>query len=235
MNSKKIAILQSNYIPWKGYFDIINEVDEFILYDDVQYTKNDWRNRNLIKTRHGLKWLTIPIKQNKLEQKIFETKPVNQLWRKKHWTSLVQNYSKTIYFKDYSHLFKNLYISQIDENETLSQINYKFIVTINKILNINTDIRWSHEFDLPKGRTERLISICQQCNATDYITGPAAKDYFDVKMAYNNNIKLTWYNYDSYPEYQQLFSKFAHNVTILDLIFNEGPNAHNYMKSFVNE
>jgi len=227
---KKIAIVQSNYIPWKGYFDMINMVDEFILYDEVQYTKNDWRNRNKIKTFQGIKWLTIPIRQLKLEQKINETKTINNKWRKKHWNTLSQSYAKSTYFKDYKNTFEELYLNN---NEIyLSQINYQFITTICDILDIDTKIRWSSEFKLEGDRTEKLLGICDQCNASTYLSGSAAKDYFNESLAVERNIKVEWMDYSNYPEYNQLYSSFSHHVSILDLIFNEGKNAQKYMKSF---
>ncbi|WP_432772927.1 WbqC family protein [Francisella salimarina] len=178
---KKIAILQSNYIPWKGYFDIINMVDEFILYDDVQYTKNDWRNRNKIKTPQGLQWLTIPVYQKNLEQKINETQIAKSNWCKKHWNTILNNYSKSNHFKSYKDILEDFYMNC---NESyLSEINYKLITIINQILDIKTKIRWSHEFELECGQTERLLSICKQCNADVYLSGPAAKDYFDENLA----------------------------------------------------
>lgn len=229
---KKVAILQSNYIPWKGYFDLINMVDEFILYDDMQYTKRDWRNRNKIKTPQGLKWLSIPVEvKGKYFQKITETKVSDKEWAKKHWQQIQQNYAKTKYFKEYKDIFEELYM-KCDE-EYLSQINYKFIITINEILGITTKIRWSSEFELINGQTEKLLGICKDCNADVYISGPAAKDYFDEELARQENIKVEWMNYSGYKEYEQLHLPFEHGVTILDLIFNEGPNAKKYMKSFL--
>jgi len=227
---KKIAILQSNYIPWKGYFDLINMVDEFILYDEVQYTKNDWRNRNKIKTEQGVQWLTIPVQQKKLAQTIEETRVQDKRWTKKHWMTLKQNYSKAPYFKDYKDIFEELYLHC--EDEYLSQINYKFIIAINKILEIDTKIRWSSEFDLVEGQTEKLLGICKDCKADVYLSGPAAKDYFDEKLAKKDNIKIEWMDYSSYEEYTQLHEPFEHGVSILDLIFNEGANASKFMKSF---
>lgn len=227
---KKIAILQSNYIPWKGYFDIINMVDEFILYDDVQYTKNDWRNRNKIKTPQGLQWLTIPVYQKNLEQKINETPIAKSNWCKKHWNTILNNYSKSNHFKSYKDIFEDFYMNC---NESyLSEINYKLITIINQILDIKTKIRWSHEFELECGQTERLLSICKQCNADVYLSGPAAKDYFDENLAQKENIKIEWMDYNGYREYQQLNPPFEHGVSILDLIFNEGNNAKSYLKSF---
>ena len=146
--SKKIAILQSNYIPWKGYFDLINMVDEFILFDTVQYTKSDWRNRNKIKTSQGLNWITIPVFHS-ISQTIKDIKTTNNQWRKKHWKTITQSYSKSEYFKEYKDIFEDLYLNNNDEY--LSQINYKFILTICKILGITTSIRWSNEFKLING------------------------------------------------------------------------------------
>ena len=227
---KKIAILQSNYIPWKGYFDLINMVDEFIFYDEVQYTKNDWRNRNKIKTSQGIQWLTIPVRQENLEQKIKDTKITDKKWNIKHWRTISQNYTKAKYFKEYKEIFEELYLG-CDE-EYLSQINYKFITAINEILGIKTKIRWSSEFELIDGQTEKLLGICKDCNADVYLSGPAAKDYFDEELARSENIKVEWMDYSWYAEYNQLHPPFEHGVSILDLIFNEGPNATKFMKSF---
>ncbi len=228
---KKIAILQSNYIPWKGYFDLINMVDEFVLYDDMQYTRRDWRNRNKIKTPNGPIWLSIPVEvKGKYFQKINETIINEADWNKKHWQTIVHNYSKTKYFKDYKEFFEHLYLS-CDE-KLLSQINYKFIVAINEILGIQTKLRWSSEFDLVDGQTEKLLGICKQSNADIYLSGPAAKDYFDENLAKQENIAVEWMDYSGYDEYTQLHQPFEHGVSILDLIFNEGPNATKFMKSF---
>ena len=231
---KKVAILQSNYIPWKGYFDLINIVDEFILYDDMQYTRRDWRNRNKIKTPQGLQWLTIPVEiKGKFFQKINETKVSEKDWAKKHWQSILRNYSKAKYFKDYKDIFEELYLT-CDE-EYLSEINYKFITTINEILGIKTKLRWSSEFELVDGQTEKLLGICKDCNADIYLSGPAAKDYFNEDLAKQENIKVEWMDYSGYKEYEQLNPPFEHGVTILDLIFNEGQNTRSFMKSFKQE
>jgi len=230
---EKIAILQSNYIPWKGYFDMINMVDEFILYDDMQYTKRDWRSRNKIQTPQGLKWLSIPVEvKGKYFQKISETKVSDKSWTKKHWSMIKHNYSKAPYFKEYKDLFEDLYLN-CDE-EYLSQVNYKFIVAICKILGITTKIRWSSEFELIDGQTEKLLGICKDCNADIYLSGASAKSYFDEELAQKENIEVQWMDYSSYPEYTQLHKPFEHGVSILDLIFNEGSNATKFMKSFDN-
>ncbi len=226
----RIAILQSNYIPWKGYFDLINMVDEFVLYDQVQFTKNDWRNRNRIKNKQGIHWLTIPVGQKKLNQKIIDTKVANKRWSVKHWRTITQNYVKAPYFKDYKDIFEFFYLHTNEER--LSKINFELISIINEVLGIKTKIRWSSEFDLVEGQTERLLAICKQVGANTYLSGPAAKEYFNEDLAQDANIKVEWMDYSGYPEYNQLHQPFEHGVTILDLIFNEGPNAINFMKSF---
>ena len=228
---KKIAILQSNYIPWKGYFDMINMVDEFILYDDMQFTRRDWRNRNKIKTSNGLAWLTIPVEvKGKYFQKINETKITDKDWGKQHWNSIRHSYSKCPFFADYKNIFEELYVN-CDE-ELLSFINYRFIIVINKILGITTKISWSNDYELVDGKTERLVGLCKSAGATDYLSGPAAKDYIVEDFFEKENIKLHWMDYSGYPEYDQKYPPFEHGVSILDLIFNEGPNFQKYMKSF---
>lgn len=229
---KKVAILQSNYIPWKGYFDIIASVDEFIFYDEVQYTKNDWRNRNKIKTQKGLIWLTIPCETKgtlSSEQKICETKIVDKRWAKKHWSSLVTTYSKTPYFKEYKSTFENLY-EECSKEEYLCKVNYKFIQTINEILGIKTKLSLSQDYGLIEGKTERLVDLVQKTSGTIYLSGPAAKDYINEELFKKANIELEWMDYSGYPEYPQLFPPFEHGVSILDLIFNCGPDARKYMK-----
>lgn len=231
---KKVAISQSNYIPWIGYFDMISMVDEFVLYDDMQYTRRDWRNRNKIKTAQGSKWLTIPVQvKNKYFQKINEVKISDKNWAKNHWQTIKQNYSKANHFKDYRGIFENLYLTC--NEEYLSKINYKFIVAINEALGIKTKIRFSEEFTLQGDKTEKLLNICKECNANTYISGPSAKNYFDQELAKKYNIKIEWMDYGNYPQYDQLYLPFTHEVSVLDLIFNEGVNAKKYIKEHKND
>ncbi|PKL37863.1 MAG: hypothetical protein CVV44_15100 [Spirochaetae bacterium HGW-Spirochaetae-1] len=230
MDQKKVAILQSNYIPWKGYFDLINMVDEFILYDDVQYTKNDWRNRNRIKTVQGVQWLSIPVFKESLSQKIKDTKIIQQDWNKKHWKTIKINYAKAQYFKDYSDNFENAYMTCTYKN--LSAINYSFIKAINNILGITTKISFSSEYSFKGDKTEKIISILKEAKATEYLSGPAARDYIDENLFQQEGITLAWMNYSGYREYTQLYPPFEHAVSVIDLIFNEGPKANRYLKSF---
>jgi hypothetical protein len=230
--SKKVAIVQSNYIPWKGYFDLINMVDEFILFDDMQYTRRDWRNRNKIKTPQGLVWLTIPVDtKGKYYQKIKETVVKDSEWPAMHWNTLAHHYARTPYFKQYRSLFEELY--QHATNPFLSQINYHFLQAICQLLGITTRLTWSMDYEIVEGKTERLVSLCRQAGASTYLSGPSARGYVDEAMFEQAKIALEFIDYAGYPEYPQLFPPFEHGVSIIDLIFNTGPAATSYMRSFV--
>lgn len=225
--AKKIAISQSNYIPWKGYFDMINQVDEFVLYDEVQYTKRDWRNRNRIKTPQGIAWLTIPVIADRFD-------PINKVaiadpdWNKKHWKTIRHIYSNASYFDDYANDFEWLY--QNANHRLLSEINHHFLAGINKILGIKTPLSQSTDYSSRGGRSGRLLSICRQAGADVYVSGPAAKVYLDVDLFEQAGVAVEWMNYDGYPEYPQLYGDFVHAVSIIDLLFNTGPEATSYMK-----
>lgn len=229
---KKIAILQSNYIPWKGYFDLIASVDEFILYDDMQYTRRDWRNRNQIKTPNGLLWLTVPVKvKGKYDQAIRETEVDGDAWLMQHQKSIVQNYKKSPYFNDVWPIFEALYNRHYTH---ISELNRAFIEAICNFLGIKTKISNSWDYSLLDGKTERLAGLTLQAGGGEYISGPAAKDYIVESVFDNLNIKLTWFDYSGYSEYQQLYGEFVHGVSILDLLFNCGKQSANYMR-YVNK
>jgi len=224
---KKIAIIQSNYIPWKGYFHIIQKVDHFVFLDTAQYTTRDWRNRNQIKTPEGLKWLTVPANGTQ-SMKINEVKIDNSGdWRKKHLKALEKNYRKCRYFKQYFELFQNILMRKNWEN--LSNLNQFFIKEITKMLGINATFSNSSELKLIEGKNEKIISIIQQLDGDSYLTGPAAKSYIDPEMFKRNNIILEYMDYSNYPVYRQPWGMFAHNVTIFDLLFCEGPDSSKFI------
>jgi len=208
-------------------------VDEFILYDDAQYTRSDWRNRNLIKTRNGLRWLTIPVqvKGVKRFKKIHETKISDLAWATRHWSTVVQSYSQTAYFKESCEVFERLY-HDCREECSLSRVNVKFIKAMCQLLGIKTKISSSMEYKLVNGKTERLVHLCQQTGAREYVSGPTAAEYIDENLFKNAGITLRYIDYSGYPEYHQLFPPFEHRVSCVDLIFNQGPHATKYMKSF---
>ena len=225
---KKVAILQSNYIPWKGYFDMIAAVDEFILYDEVQYTKNDWRNRNQIKTPQGVQWITVPVRQNgEFGQMIRDAEIDGDKWRSVHWKSLNANYRRSKKFAEVAPLIEPLYQNSY---HTISELNRAFINAICAYLGITTKISNSWDYQLIAGKTERLSNLCQQAGATEYISGPAAKDYIEEIYFNDAGINLTWFKYSGYPEYPQQWGDFAHGVSILDLLFNCGKDSPQFMR-----
>jgi hypothetical protein len=230
-SGKRVAIIQSNYIPWKGYFDIINMVDEFILYDDRQYTRRDWRNRNMIKTPQGLHWLTIPVQvKGKFEQRIDETVIDDPTWADRHWKTIAQAYAGAPYFAFYREKIGAIFDS-IHETR-LSDVNRRFLEALCGLLGIDTPLRWSTEYPATGNRTERLVSLCRLAGATEYLSGPAARAYMEENLFEEAGIALRYMDYTGYPEYPQLHGKFEHGVSVIDLLFNVGPEAPRYMKSF---
>ena len=226
---KKVAIVQSNYIPWKGYFDLVAAVDQFILYDDVQYTQRDWRNRNKIKTPQGVQWLTVPVKvKGRYYQKIKETEIDGESWAASHWKTIMQNYRRAPCFHESAAWLEPLYLE--GRYTHLSDLNRTLIEAVCRYLDIGTIISSSSDYTLLEGKTERLAHLCSQVGGTEYISGPAAKSYMEESIFADYNIKLSWFDYSGYPEYPQLWGNFVHEVTILDLLFNCGRNAARYMK-----
>ena len=231
--NKKIAILQSNYIPWKGYFDIIDSVDEFIFYDEMQYTKNDWRNRNKIKTSNGLQWLSIPVATRghiSHTVKIRDAQIISNKWANQHFNTIKQFYKKTPYFQDYEDIFANLYQECANE-KFLCKVNYKLINAICKILGIQTKLSSSRDYGLIEGKTERLVDLVLKAGGKEYLSGPAAKNYINEDLFEKAGIKLSWMDYSGYREYPQLYPPFEHGVSVLDLIFNTGKDAINYIRN----
>ena len=176
---KKVAILQSNYIPWKGYFDIIAAVDEFIIYDDVQFTKNDWRNRNKIKTPNGVEWISIPVGQG-INRRIRDVTLVDNGWNLKHWNMLKSNYARAGHFNEVREWLEPIYLNFKSEN--LSSFNRQLIEAVCSYLGIKTKLSNSWDYSLGIGKTERLVGLCQQTMATEYISGISAKEYIEEHL-----------------------------------------------------
>lgn len=226
---KKVAIVQSNYIPWKGYFDLIAAVDEFILFDDMQYTRRDWRNRNKIKTPQGFQWLTVPVKvKGKYYQTIRDTEVDGGEWQERHWRSLVANYRRAAHFSEIASVLVPFYLERTYTG--LSTLNHTLIEWVCGYLGIRTRITASADYRLVEGKTERLIDLCQQAGATEYISGPSARGYLDETMFADAGIRVTFFDYEGYPTYPQLWGRFEHGVSILDVLFNCGADAPHYLR-----
>jgi WbqC-like protein family len=225
---KTVAILQSNYVPWKGYFDVMAAVDEFIIYDDAQYTRRDWRNRNRFKSPSGIRWLTIPVQvKGRYLQTIAETVTTDQDWTARHWATLSGWYRRAPYFADYKDALEAAYLGL--EARHLSEINRRFLELLADLLGISTPLRSSSEYGGAGNKTERLVKICQAAGATRYLSGPAARDYLDEQMFAAAGIVVDWMAYEGYPDYQQLYPPFEHHVSVLDLILSVGPSAPQYL------
>jgi len=231
---KRAAIVQSSYIPWKGYFSLIQLADAFILYDDVQYTHRDWRNRNRIKTEAGGEWLTIPVTvKGRSQQRVRDACTRDGRWARKHWRAIEQNYCKAPYFAQLGPAIRELY-ARCAEEPRLSRINHCFLQAVCRWLAIETPLIWSMDLELHGGRTERLIGLCRQVGAAEYLTGPAARAYLDEALFVRAGMCVRWMDYAGYPEYRQLHGPpFIHQVSILDLLLNEGPQgAARYMAAY---
>jgi len=227
--AKRVAIVQSNYIPWKGYFDMIAAVDEFILYDDMQYTRRDWRNRNQIKTPQGVQWLTVPVVvKGRYHQKIRETLIQGDEWSRAHWKTLELNYRRAACFGEVAEWLEPLYLDRSYSH--LSQLNRTFIEAVCRYLGIGTAITNSWDYSLREGKTKRLADLCAQAGGTEYVSGPAAKGYIEEGVFAEMGIGLMWFDYEGYPPYPQLWGPFTHGVTVLDLLFNCGRQSPRYMR-----
>jgi hypothetical protein len=225
---KRVAILQSNYIPWKGYFDIIASVDEFIVYDCVQYTKNDWRNRNLIKTPQGKAWLTVPVRQRSLEQTIEQTEIADPRCFRKHWQTFRQSYARAAHIGYCRDALEPLF-QDVGSERLLGQANVRIIRAVCALLGIRTTIRDAGEYELDGDRNQRLVSLCQQAGASVYRSGAAAQSYLDERQFAEAGVAVEWMRYDGYVEYPQPHPPFDHHVSVLDLLASVGPAASRFL------
>jgi hypothetical protein len=222
----KVGIIQSNFLPWRGYFDFIREVDLFVIHDDLQYTKGDWRNRNRIKTPQGSEWITVPVNYRHTSQLIEETTIDYSIpWGQKMLNRIKASYRLApcldIYFDELSELL-------LEPAASISDLNVRLLHWACHHLKIETPIKFSHEYH-PKGtKTERLVGILKQINANVYLSGPAASTYLVPGLLENEGIKLEYKKYD-YPEYPQFYPPFDPYVSIIDLFFMMGDKARAYL------
>lgn len=229
--AKRLAAIQSNYIPWKGYFDVLNSVDEFILLDEVQYTRRDWRNRNRIKFGNKAQWLTIPVEvKGRYHQRIDETRIADLAWAERHWKTLQHGYRRAANFAEVEERISPLYMER--SYELLSDVNRTFLEAIAAWLGITTRITWSTEYAVGGARGELILALCRAAGANVYVSGAAARAYLDVALFAEHGIAVEWADYSDYPEYPQFGVGFDHHVSILDLLFHAGAEAPRYMRSF---
>jgi hypothetical protein len=221
---KRVAILQSNYIPWKGYFDQIDAVDEFVIYDRADYTKNDWRNRNVIKTAHGRLWLTIPVLTKGLgRQAIDEVLVADHHWAQKHWKSIAQWYANAPFLEYLEPRLSALY-EEAGSLTRLHDVNLLFLRELCRLLGIETEITDARDYNCDGDRTERLVNVCRQAGCTHYVSGPSAQSYLDVSRFDEAGMAVEYFSYE-YDEYPQQYGDFVHDVSIIDTLAMLGPTA----------
>lgn len=226
-----VVITQSNYIPWRGWFDMIARADLLVLLDEVQYTRRDWRNRNRIKTAQGLKWLTVPVQsKGKYEQRIDETLVTDKGWAQSHWSMIEQAYRGAAAFDETGPWLRELY-DRAGELDRLSDVNRLFIEAIAERLGIDTPVRWSTELESADGPTERLVALSRSAGAERYLSGPAAQAYLDVAQFEAVGIAVDWMTYPDYPEYPQPHGEFAPQVSVVDLLLNAGERAPELLRA----
>lgn len=224
--SHRVAISQSNYIPWRGYFDLIASVDEFVFYDDVQYTTRDWRNRNRIKTPRGSQWLSIPVGSSR--KKICEIQISDALCGRKHWAILDANYARAPYFEEIERWLKPLFW---EPWTSLSELNQRLIAKICGVLGIQTRLSRSSDHRAVGDRSGRLLALCEELGANTYVSGPRAESYLDICAFRDAGVKVEWMDYTGYAEYPQLWGPFEPQVSIIDVLFNCGPDAPRFLKA----
>jgi hypothetical protein len=223
----KVAAVQSNYLPWKGYFDLIHDVDLFVFYDDNQYTTRDWRNRNRIKTAHGTAWLTVPVGADR-DRLIHDVVMPDAAWQAKHHQTLVQAYGKCAHFARYRSWLDHVYLERRWTH--LSAMNQEVTEHIaREFLGIRTRFADSRRFGAKGTKLDRMVDLVAKTGADAYVSGPAAREYILPERFSEQGIVLSWKDYGGYPEHPQRFAPFEHGVTILDLLFNTGPDAPWYI------
>lgn len=220
----RIAIVQSCYIPWKGFFDLIGLCDEYVIFDSVQYAKRHWHNRNRIKTQAGPQWLTIPVATKGRFQQSIDSVEIEGSWAEKHWRSVELAYGRAPYFQVHAGSIKALY-ERASAMSLLTDVNEVFLREISQMLGLATKITRDTRYPIEGRKTERLLTIARAAGAHRYLSGPSARDYLEEDLLERSGITTEWMSYSGYDEYPQLHGPFEHSVSVLDVIFNTGPDA----------
>jgi hypothetical protein len=217
----RVVILQSNYIPWRGYFDLVGKADTFVFFDCRQYTTADWRNRNRIKTPQGAQWLSIPCGHS-TRRRIDEVRVDVHPWQADHWQRIAYNYSRAPFWHDYRDLFAELYLGRTWTH--LSHFNQAAISLISReIFGFPTRFVTSSSLDGSGNRDDLLLDLCRKLGASHYLSGPSARTYLREEIFQAQGITVEWMDYAGYPTYPQLWGDFVPDVSIIDVIFNCGP------------
>lgn len=219
---RRICIIQSAYIPWRGFFDLIDRCDEYIILDGAQFVKGHWQNRNRVRGPAGPAWLSIPVvTADRLGQSIEQVVVSDRAWAETHWRKLAIYYANAPYFSVLAPHLKSLYAAA-GQFERLTDINETLIRGIIALLGIETRLVRDHTYDPQGGRTDRVVDICIKAGATHYLTGPSARAYLDETPFTDAGITVEWMDYPSYPRYPQGQADYDPALSIVDLLFNAG-------------
>jgi WbqC-like protein family len=220
------AILQPTYLPWLGYFEMILSSDIFVIYDHVQFVKKSWHHRNYIKGPNGKILLSIPTKKSSLDTSLCDINLGNEYEKSlsKHWESIYHAYKKSKYFSTYKYAIESMYANQY---LSLTDLTISFIEYFCGELGINVQFIKSSSLilnGLIENPTERVIDLCRAVNITELYDASGAQKIIDVNLFKKNNISIAFQKYE-HPVYKQVFRGFEPYMSILDLLFNEGPDS----------
>lgn len=220
----KISINQPAYLPWLGYFDRIEKSDLHIVLDHVQFEKNSMVNRNKINSVNNPILLTVPVstkgKFGNLEINTIEIDQIIQ-WQKKHWKTILLSYSKAPFFCKYKDELELIYRKKYTKLNDLLKDQLTFFLNA---LRIKTPILFSSSLELKESKSDLILEICNKTNASHYISGPYGRNYIELEKFNENNISVSFHDYD-HPKYTQLSKVFNSHLSILDLIMNHGDNS----------
>ena len=217
----RVAIHQPQFLPWLGYLDKIDRSDIFVLLDNVQFKKNEWQNRNRVKTAQGWQWMTVPVLHRHLES-IDHIEINNRVnWKRKHIQTLEINYSRASHFRDYIPFFRSVYKR---EWPMLSNLNRTVIEFMMDAFGIKRKVILSSDIETRQEPNERLIDICRAVEADTYLAGEGGKDYMDLQCFEKANIRVVFQSFH-HPDYPQLHGSFLPGMSGMDLLFNSGPQS----------
>jgi hypothetical protein len=215
-----VAIHQPQYLPWLGYFDKMRRADMFCFLDNVQYKKNDWQNRNRLKTDQGWQWLTVPVCY-RFPQKINEVKINHGVdWKRKHLQALITNYNRAPYFREYVVIFEQIFSKDWD---SLTELNVYLIECLKELLGLQHKPTFlASSFKLRDHPTDRLIDICKELGADTYLSGQDGVNYMDLDRFQKYDLNMIIQDF-KHPVYPQLYTDFQSHLSVVDLLFNCGP------------
>jgi hypothetical protein len=226
----RISIIQSCYIPWRGFFDLIGRCDQYVMFDHVQYSKRHWHNRNIVKTAAGPQWLTIPVISKGRYEQTIDAVEIEKPWAEQHWRALELAYRRAPFFDSLGQTVHRWY-ERAAKQALLTEVNAIFLGEIAGLLGLGTRIVRDTAYPAGGVKSERLLQIVRAAGADRYLSGPSAKAYFDEPLFAKAGIEVEWMSYDGYAEYPQLHGPFEPAVSVLDLLFNVGPDAPRYLRA----